>query len=150
MAIGFDSECNLVSSGPTVFAAVAARQAADDIAFWAAAHAAGNVRHAAGKAIEEEKAVRWMTNVLRDISGNPFRHVTLDPTCRTAAVISLATAAYEERILPAGHLDNARLRVLSDALEDAGCTDRGILDHLRSTGPHVRGCWVVDALLGRK
>jgi hypothetical protein len=56
----------------------------------------------------------------------------------------------DERVLPAGHLDNDRLAILADALEDAGCTDQAILGHLRGPGHHVRGCWAVDALLGRK
>jgi hypothetical protein len=43
-----------------------------------------------------------------------------------------------------------RLAVLADALEDAGCTDAEILSHCRSPGPHVRGCWVVDEILGKK
>ena len=43
-----------------------------------------------------------------------------------------------------------RLPVLADALEDAGCTDRAVLDHLRGPGPHVRGCWVLDLLLGKQ
>jgi hypothetical protein len=42
-----------------------------------------------------------------------------------------------------------RLPVLADALEDAGCTDAEVLGHLRSEGPHVRGCWAIDLLLGR-
>jgi hypothetical protein len=41
------------------------------------------------------------------------------------------------------------LPVLADALEEAGCTDQTILDHLRGPGPHVRGCWAVDLLLGK-
>jgi hypothetical protein len=60
----------------------------------------------------------------------------------------LAEAAYEERTLPEGTLDPARLAILADALEDAGCTDNAILDHLRGPGPHVRGCWAVDLVLG--
>jgi len=62
-----------------------------------------------------------------------------------------------------GTLDNARLAVLSDALEEAGCDDAGLLMHLRGeewhqpsggglckrpTGPHWRGCWAVDCVLG--
>jgi hypothetical protein len=43
-----------------------------------------------------------------------------------------------------------RLPVLADALEEAGCTDADILSHLRGPGPHVRGCWVVDLLLGKE
>jgi hypothetical protein len=56
---------------------------------------------------------------------------------------------YEERELPSGHLDAARLAILADMLEEAGRTDRGILGHLRGLGPHVRGCVAVDALVGR-
>jgi hypothetical protein len=61
----------------------------------------------------------------------------------------LARAAYEERALASGELDRQRLGILADALEDAGCTDADTLNHLRSPGPHVRGCWVVDLLLGK-
>jgi hypothetical protein len=39
--------------------------------------------------------------------------------------------------------------VLADALEDAGCTNSDILYHLRCPGPHVRGCWALDLLLGK-
>jgi hypothetical protein len=66
----------------------------------------------------------------------------------TRSVASLAEAAYEHRDLPSGHLEPARLAVLSDALEEAGVTGE-ILDHLRSTGPHVRGCWAVDLILAK-
>jgi hypothetical protein len=64
-------------------------------------------------------------------------------------VVRLAQAAYEDRLLPGGHLDPARMGVLADALEEAGLTDAELLHHLRGSGPHVRGCWVVDAVLGR-
>jgi hypothetical protein len=67
---------------------------------------------------------------------------------RNALVLQLARAAYEERILPEGSLDRARLVVLADALEETACTDHRILNHLRGPGPHVRGCWGVDACLG--
>ena len=40
--------------------------------------------------------------------------------------------------------------VLADALEEAGCQDAIILNHCREPGGHVRGCWVVDLLLGKK
>jgi hypothetical protein len=84
-----------------------------------------------------------------DIFGNPFRPVLVDPKCLTPTVTSLATAAYEERSLPSGELEPARLAVLADALEEAGCQDPSILAHLRSPGPHVRGCWPLDLILGR-
>ena len=65
-------------------------------------------------------------------------------------VVGLAQAAYDQRELPAGTLDPARLAVLADALEEAGCTDQTILYHLRGPGPHVGGCWAVDLLLGKE
>jgi hypothetical protein len=61
----------------------------------------------------------------------------------------LAEAAYAERTLPPGTLDPARLALLADALEDAGCTDGELLGHLRGPGPHVRGCWALDLVLGK-
>jgi hypothetical protein len=51
--------------------------------------------------------------------------------------------------MPSGHLDPARLAVLADALEESGCATPEILFHLRGPGPHVRGCFVLDALPGR-
>jgi hypothetical protein len=69
--------------------------------------------------------------------------------CRTPAVLSLAQAAYDHRELPAGPLDPARLAELAGALEHAGCADAELLGHLRGDGPHVRGCWAVDAILGK-
>jgi hypothetical protein len=50
-------------------------------------------------------------------------------------------------LLPAGTLDPTRLAVLTDALEEVGCTDPDTLAHLRGPGPNVRGCWVIDTLL---
>jgi hypothetical protein len=66
-----------------------------------------------------------------------------------AIVVQLAQAAYDERQLPEGTLDPARLALLADALEDAGCTDADLLGHLRGPGPHVRGCWALDLLLAK-
>jgi len=88
----------------------------------------------------------------RDIFGNPFRPIILDPAVLTwndGTVVRLAQAAYDERKLPSGELDNARLAVLADALEEAGCTDAGVLNHLRGPGPHVRGCSAFDLCLGK-
>ncbi len=87
--------------------------------------------------------------LLRDIFGGPFRPVTLDPSLLTPAIVKLARAAYDERLLPSSELDAQRLAVLADALEEAGLTDAGLLAHLREPGGHVRGCWGVDLLLGK-
>ena len=90
------------------------------------------------------------TSILRCIVGNPFRPISIDPAVLTATVTSLARAAYDDRIMPSGELEGDRLAVLSDAVEEAGCDDFAILEHLRSPGPHYRGCHVLDLLLGNK
>jgi hypothetical protein len=97
---------------------------------------------------DEREASASLGRYARDILGNPFRTVALDPAWLTPDVQALARAAYEGRDLPQGTLDPARLAVLADALEEAGCRDQQILRHLRGPGPHVRGCWVIDLLLG--
>jgi len=92
-------------------------------------------------------------NLVREVFGNPFRPAKVDPSWLTwngGTVVKLAEAIYQERELPSGQFDLTRLAVLADALEDAGCTDRAILDHCRQPGEHVRGCWVVDLLLGKE
>ena len=81
--------------------------------------------------------------ILRCIAGNPFRPTVLDSVWRTANVIALAQTIYDDRAFD-------RLPILADALEDAGCTDRAILDHCRQPGEHTRGCWVVDLVLGKE
>jgi hypothetical protein len=65
-------------------------------------------------------------------------------------VKKLAQAAYEERDLTSGYLDNCRLGILADALEEAGCSATEILAHLRGPEPHVRACWVLDSLLAKE
>jgi hypothetical protein len=97
-----------------------------------------------------EREAAYQSGLIRDIIGNPFRPLTLNPNWLTADVVRLAQAAYDQRTLPAGTLEPARLALLADALEDAGCTDADLLGHLRGGGPHVRGCWAVDALLGKE
>jgi hypothetical protein len=103
---------------------------------------------AALAAPREESA--HQARILRCVFGNPFRGASIDPGWLTPTVKALAHAAYEERCLPSGELDSARLAVLADALEEAGCTEAAILGHLREPGPHVRGCHIVDLLLGRE
>jgi hypothetical protein len=92
--------------------------------------------------------------LLRDIFGpRPLRPVSVDPgwlAWHGGDAAKLAQAVYDERELPSGHLDAARLAVLADMLEEAGCTNAELLSHLRSPGPHVRGCCAVDLLLGKE
>jgi hypothetical protein len=80
--------------------------------------------------------------LLRCIVGNPFRPVTCNPSWRTSTAVSLAEAIYAERAFD-------RLPILADALEEAGCTQPDVLTHCRGDGPHARGCWVVDLILGK-
>ena len=145
--------------------------------------------------------------LLRDVFGNPFRPLAVwdrrrgqpEYGCWIPTVLSLAQAAYEERLVekcgrcggkgrltvtdeeqlrqdrsrhkytmlpprkklkcptchgtgttPTAHLDPDRVAVLADALEEAGCTEDGLLGHLRGPGPHVRGCWALDLVLGKE
>jgi hypothetical protein len=84
-------------------------------------------------------------SLLRDIFGTSLRAVVIDPTWLTwrgHTIPKLAQAIYDECAFD-------RLPILADALEDAGCDNADILNHCRQPGEHVRGCWVVDALLGK-
>ena len=104
-------------------------------------------RHANTRtALDREAGVQ--SDLARCVFGNPFRPITFDSACRTPTVASLASAAYDERQLPSGELDLHRLAVLADALVQAGAPGE-VVAHLRSPGPHVRGCWAVDLCLGR-
>lgn len=84
--------------------------------------------------------------LFRDIFGNPFHPGTIEPAWREwngGSVVKLARTIYYDRrwdIMP----------ILGDALEDALCDNADILDHCRGPGPHVRGCWVVDLILGNE
>jgi hypothetical protein len=93
---------------------------------------------------------RAQAALLRCVFGDPFRPAPVGASWLTRTVTGLAAAAYELRSVPLGEFDPARLAVLADALEEAGCTDQAILDHLREPGPHVRGCWAVDAILAKE
>ena len=95
--------------------------------------------------------------LLRDIVGNPWRPpadpwvgpLRACPSWDAEAVWATAHAAYDER-RDDGTLDPVRLAVLADALEEASCNNREILDHLRNNAVHVRGCWVLDLVLGKE
>jgi hypothetical protein len=80
--------------------------------------------------------------LLRDIFGNPFRPITPNPSWLTSTVVSLANGIYVEKAFD-------RMPILADALQDAGCDNEDILNHCRQPGEHVRGCFVVDSLLGK-
>ncbi|MBN9118355.1 MAG: hypothetical protein J0I06_04200 [Planctomycetes bacterium] len=78
-----------------------------------------------------------------DVFGNPFRPVTFSPGWRTDTAALLARTMYDSR-------DFSAMPILADALQDAGCDNTDILSHCRETNQvHVRGCWVVDLVLGK-
>jgi len=81
--------------------------------------------------------------ILRCIFGNPFRPVAFDTRWRTKTVVALANDIYEGRAFD-------RLPILADALEATGCDNPDVLNHCRGPGPHARGCWVVDLVLGKE
>lgn len=97
---------------------------------------------------------RMQSHLLQCIIGPlQFRPVLLDSswlTWNNSTMLRLAKSIYEERQLPEGTLEAPRLSVLADALEEAGCAERAILNHLRGPGPHLRGCWPVDLVLAKK
>jgi hypothetical protein len=104
--------------------------------------------NAFARALREDRL--YQCALLRDIFGNPFRGAPfVNPICLTPPIKELAELGYEHRLLPEGTLNRERLAALADGLEAAGCDDAEILEHLRGVGPHVRGCWVVDAVLGK-
>jgi hypothetical protein len=82
------------------------------------------------------------SSLLSDLFGNPFRPITLDSSWLTPTVKALARSIYDDRTFE-------RLPILADELVKSGCAVPEILNHLRALGPHVRGCWVVDLVLGK-
>jgi hypothetical protein len=84
--------------------------------------------------------------LLRDIFGNPFRPVSISSAClfwHDGLLVSMAQKMYDSR-------DFSDMPILADALEEAGCTNPDILAHCRGSETHVRGCWIVDLLLGKE
>ena len=80
--------------------------------------------------------------LLRDILGTPFRRVPVEPVWGNSTIRALAESIYQDQAFD-------RLPILANLLEDAGCKDGELIAHCRRSGPHVRGCWVVDLVLGK-
>jgi len=92
-------------------------------------------------ATEPEAAAQSL--LLRDIFGPRFfRAVTINPAWLTSTVVSLGQAIYDERAFD-------HMPVLADALEESGCTNQEMLAHCRGGSEHVRGCWLIDVILGK-
>jgi hypothetical protein len=126
---------------------------------WLACRAAVNAACAAGHALSRQGAseneVAAANNaefaaqaaLVRDLFGNPSRLAPFPDhswlVWKEGAVVMLAQAIYDDRAFD-------RLPVLADALEEAGCAHADLLAHCRHPGKHVRGCWLVDLLLGKE
>jgi hypothetical protein len=128
--------CEWLLDGEARWAAETERWAERVLEFAARAAASGTA----------ERAVQC--GLLRCVFGNPFEPIALGSGWLTPTVVSIAKAAYDERLLASGEMDPLRLVVLADALEEIGASGE-LLDHLRSPGPHVRGCWALDLILGK-
>jgi hypothetical protein len=87
-------------------------------------------------------ATEYHLALVREVFGNPFQPMDFAPW-RTDTAVSLARQMYESREFSA-------MPILADALQDAGCDNDEVLAHCRGDGPHVRGCWVVDGVLGKE
>ena len=111
--------------------------------FWAAASDSWwDAVEAARFSGDTPKLLRLQCDLVRCVFGNPFRPVVPDPVWLTSDVVLLASGVYEEKAFD-------RLPILADALQDAGCDNHDVLQHCRGVGPHTRGCWVVDLVLGK-
>jgi hypothetical protein len=85
----------------------------------------------------------WQCRLLGEIFGNPFRPVTLDSSWLTPNVTDLAQKIYTDRTFD-------QMPFLADSLVKSGCANQDILNHCRGSGPHVRGCWALDLVLGKE
>jgi hypothetical protein len=115
-------------------------------AIWAAAESAYDAANEWVMSFGPKRGKKWkpaQAALFRDIFGNPFKPIAFDPAWRTSTVVEVAKAIYEERAFE-------RMPVLGDALEEAGCSSPEILNHCRAEGVHVRGCFVVDGVLGKE
>lgn len=83
------------------------------------------------------------SQLLRCIYGNPFRPVVVEPTWLSPNVTTMARIIFERKAFD-------QMPDLADEVELAGCVNAEILSHCRGPGEHVRGCWVVDLLLGKE
>ena len=89
---------------------------------------------------------RIQVSLVREVIGNPFRACPLDPhwlAWENRTIVLLARGIYDDRAFD-------RMPILGDALEEAGCPYEAVLEHCRSEGEHLRGCWVLDSVLGRE
>jgi len=148
---GFDSDAasrfnSAYRSGHVAYDWGTAARAAVDAVDTVVLKAAKGAQQAGRWAAEAMRAARKTADIvqaglLREIFGNPFRQLPVNTAWLAPAVVGIATTIDVERrfdLMPA----------LGAALSDAGCDDTSILEHC-SLPNHVKGCFLVDALLGK-
>lgn len=81
-------------------------------------------------------------DLLREIFGNPFRSLQFDELPKESVAIKIAREIYVNR-------DFDRMQMLADVLENSDFSTSEMVAHCRNDREHVRGCWVIDALIGR-
>jgi hypothetical protein len=133
-----DSACSVADAAASVAGDLAIQSAVPSGVIKSLAEGFSSIRVPA-----EDAERRVLARLLRDILGNPFRPVAANPSWLTSTVLALAEGICADRAFD-------RLPILADALQDAGCENADILNHCRGGGVHVRGCWVVDLVLGKE
>jgi hypothetical protein len=123
------------------YAAQMAIRAPSDVAF-PVASVLSLVQTPGGGAESLNRHLVALMDLFRDVFGNPYRAPNLHQFWLAAEVKSLAQLIYDQRAF-------FRMYELAESLEEAGCRDPELLDHCRSREIHVKGCWVVDLLLGK-
>jgi len=134
------------------YSSVHVLNAAEYAAYCIASCKVGSTVHAA-YCLAFDTECNEQCRMFREIIPNPFLLVNLNPfwlmhapsllSCHKGTIPMLAQAVYDNRAFDC-------LTNLTDALEESGCHDSAILDHCRQVGEHVRGCWVLDLLLGKE
>ena len=121
-----------------------------------ATYAARQARHDEERHQFPQDISGQICDLFREVIGNPFaERVVVGPGWeRSGGVVAgwMTRVGETARLIAAGvQAEQAfdRLPILADALEDDGCTDAELLAHLRGPGPHVRGCWALDVVLGK-
>jgi hypothetical protein len=126
--------------GPGGGASSAASFAARGLA--CAAGREGGTQWVAARQVEEAA----QCPLIRDLFGNPSRPFRFDSDWLSGqgrVAVERARNYYRQ-----GKCES--LSELAELLEQAGYQDRAVLEHCRGPGPHIRGCWVLDALLGHQ
>src|SRR5262245_38096778 len=119
---------------------------AEEAAAWAVGFAARSVKTKLDwEALFSRERAR-QAELLREIAGNPFQAVGMPSgllAWENGTIARMAQSIYETNRF-------GDLPILADALEDAGCSDAEILSHCRVATEHVRGCWMIDAILAKE